>query len=259
VANLVSSFFIYGIDFQADSYFCPMNLFYTTDIRDDLAWFSDEEARHFLQVMRKREGDLLHFVDGKGTWYEGVVEETGKRHVVAKIFRREYRGSQRNFYLHLAIAPTKNMERFEWFLEKVTEIGIDEITPLECEHSERGKIRPDRLVKILVAAMKQSLHASLPRLNVLTDFKSFIRQFETTSTTTRFIAHCQAQNLPHLKDNCQPGKNVTILIGPEGDFSLAEIELANYMGFLSVSLGKARLRTETAGIAACHIVNLIND
>lgn len=236
-----------------------MYLFYTNDIRDGLAWFSEEEARHFSQVLRKRKGDAIHFVDGKGGWYEGFAVETGKKHFVAEITdNKEVRG-QKNFNLHIAIAPTKNMDRFEWFLEKATEIGIDEITPLHCEHSERNKIRADRLEKILLAAMKQSLRAWLPRLNELTDFQTFISGYMPESFENRFIAHCQEDNLPHLKDQCETGKKVTILIGPEGDFSQREISLATLAGFKSVSLGKARLRTETAGIAACHIVNLLNE
>ena len=236
-----------------------MNLFYTNDIRGDHAWFSEEETRHFLQVLRKKEGDTLQFVDGRGTWLEGIVEETGKRHFVAKITGRKDHTDERKFHLHIAMAPTKNIDRFEWFLEKGTEIGISEVTPLLCEHSERGKIRTDRLEKILLAAMKQSLRAFLPQLNEPTPFKSFIANFETQPADDRFIAHCQEENLPHLKHNCSPGKNVTILIGPEGDFSTAEISRANEAGFKNISLGSARLRTETAGIVACHIINLLND
>lgn len=235
-----------------------MILFYTKEIHGDYARFTEDEARHALQVLRKSAGDGISFVDGTGGWYEGIIEETGKRHFVAKITKREQR-ARRDFRLHMAIAPTKNNDRFEWFLEKATEFGIDEITPLRCEHSERTKLRNDRLEKILLAAAKQSLKASLPVLHELTDLKTFIKNFETTGESARFITHCRDENLPHLKDNCPAGENVCILIGPEGDFSAGEIELANAAGFQSTSLGKARLRTETAGIAACLIVNLIND
>lgn len=236
-----------------------MILFYSNDIHGDYARFTEEEARHALQVLRKSAGDPVSFVDGSGGWYEGIIEETGKKHFVAKIISRKENHGQRNFHLHMAIAPTKNNDRLEWFLEKATEFGIDEITPIRCEHSERSKLRNDRLEKILLSAAKQSLKAYLPRLHDLTDFKHFIKEFETTGKGERYIAHCQDENLPHLKDNCRAGENVTILIGPEGDFSPGEIERATAAGFKSISLGKARLRTETAGIAACHIVNLIND
>jgi 16S rRNA (uracil1498-N3)-methyltransferase len=236
-----------------------MILFYSNDIRDDQAWFGEEEARHCVQVLRKKPGDALSFVDGRGNWYEGVISETGKRHFVAEIQNIVAGAGKRDFYLHLAIAPPKNMDRFEWFLEKATEIGVDEITPLTCEHSERSKIRMDRLEKILLSAMKQSLRAYLPKLNELTDFVPFIEDHFNEKNSLRFVAHCREQDLPLLKDNCQPAKNVCLLIGPEGDFSTMEIDLANQQGFKSISLGNARLRTETAGIVACHIVNLVNE
>lgn len=236
-----------------------MILFYTNSINGDYARFAEEEARHCLQVLRKSAGDPLTFVDGQGGWYEGVIDETGKRHFIAKITSRKMDFGKRDFRLHIAIAPTKNNDRLEWFLEKATEFGIDEITPLNCEYSERTKIRTDRLEKILLSAMKQSLRTYLPQLNELTNFKAFVKKIATGGPGTRFIAHCQDENLQHLKDNCSKGENVTILIGPEGDFSPAEIALANEAGFKNISLGRARLRTETAGVAACHIVNLIND
>jgi len=236
-----------------------MILFYTEDISGEFARFPEEEARHCLQVLRKSIGSDLRFVDGKGGWYEGVIVETGKRHFVAKITNTTQGLGKRDFQLHIAVAPTKNSDRLEWFFEKATEIGIDEITPFQCFHSERSKIRLDRLEKILLSGMKQSLRAYLPRLHPLTDFKTFVNGYATTGPGARFIAHCQAENLPHLKDNCPKAENVTVLIGPEGDFSPGEITLAEQAGFTGVSLGKARLRTETAALAACHIVNLINE
>lgn len=236
-----------------------MILFYTTDIRDDYAWFSEEEARHCSQVLRRKAGDVVQFLDGQGGWYEGVISEVGKRQVVVKITARKAGTDHRNFRLHLAIAPTKNIDRFEWFLEKATEIGIDEITPLQTEHSERTKLRNERLEKILLAAMKQSMRTWLPKLNELIDFEHFIRRTEILDGHARFIAHCREENLPHLKNNCPAATDVTLLIGPEGDFSQTEISLANQAGFKNISLGSARLRTETAGIVACHIINLLND
>ncbi len=236
-----------------------MNLFYTTDIRGDFAYLGEEEARHCSQVLRKKPGDTLFLVDGKGGWNEGIIDEINKREVAVKIGFSQIEKGKRDFYLHMAIAPTKNMDRFEWFLEKCTELGIDEITPLQCDHSERVKIRLDRLDKILLAAMKQSLRAYLPQLNDLTNFEAFVKKQATNVGAQRFIAHCQADNLPHLKDNCLPGNGVIILIGPEGDFSKEEIQIAEASGFKSISLGQARLRTETAGIAACHIANLLNE
>jgi len=251
-----------------------MNLFFTTDIRGSFAWFSEEESRHVLHVLRKKEGDPVQFVDGKGGFFTGVIHEVGKRHFTVKITSTQLEFGKRNFRLHLAVAPVKNVERFEWFLEKATEIGVDEITPLRCEHSERTHLRLDRLEKIVLAAVKQSLRAYLPKLDKLTDFEQFVKDFgfgisdfgsaaeirnPKSQIQNRFIAHCQKVDLPHLKNLCRAGQDVLILIGPEGDFSPAEIALAERHGFVSASLSKARLRTETAGVVACHLINLKNE
>ncbi len=198
-------------------------------------------------------------MDGKGGRYSGVVIETSKNYLIADIRTWPEEITPKTFHLHIAIAPTKNIDRFEWFLEKATELGIDEITPLQCEHSERNKIRMDRLEKILIAAMKQSLRSRLPKLNALTSFQTFISQNKKDPTIEGFIAHCSRDTLPHLMNCCRQGNDTTILIGPEGDFSQKEILMAEEAGFKGISLGKARLRTETAGIAACHIVNLLNE
>jgi len=231
-----------------------MNLFYTTDIRGNLAVFHDEEARHCTQVLRHKQGDVVHFVDGVGAFYEGVILDFTKKECSIQIQQRQEE-SPKTHRTHIAIAPTKNIDRFEWFLEKTTEIGIDEVTPLLCEHSERRQIRLDRLEKILIAAMKQSLKATLPKLNDLTSFGEFISQ---NTDQQSFIAYLGEESNPHLKDVCQPNQSVMVLIGPEGDFSPKEIQIALGHGFTGVSLGESRLRTETAGIVACHIINLIN-
>lgn len=234
-----------------------MNLFYTTDIQGELIFLPEAEARHAVQVLRLREGDVIIVVDGRGGWYEGVIVETGKRRCVARIEEQRQEVGKRPFRVHLAIAPTKNINRFEWCLEKATEIGVDEITPLLCFHSERRHLRPDRLEKVLVAAMKQSLKAYLPRLNDLTRIEDFLDG--PFNDQQCFIAHLGEATKGHLKDNYRPGENVTILIGPEGDFSPDEIEAALQQGFTGVTLGKSRLRTETAGVVACHIVQLMNE
>ncbi len=231
-----------------------MYLFYTKNIEGDLAFLEDEEARHCVQVLRRKPGDAVSFVDGLGTFYEGNIIEVSKKSCVIQINDRKSE-PERGFRVHVAIAPTKNNDRFEWFLEKATEIGIDEITPLRCEHAERKRIRLDRLEKILIAAMKQSLKATLPKLNELIDFADFIANAKADQ---QFIAHLGEEPTPHLQDACQPQRSVLVLIGPEGDFSPAEIELALKSQYASVSLGDSRLRTETAGVVACHIVNLKN-
>lgn len=239
-------------------YFCTMILFYCNDINGDFAYFSEEETKHCTQVLRKKQGDNVHFIDGVGHWYEGQIEELSKRQVVVKIKARHVGTDHTGFRLHMAVAPLKNMDRFEWFMEKATEIGVDEITPLLTEHTERSKLRYDRLEKIILSAAKQCLRTRLPKLNELVDFEDFIKKFETNSPGIRFVPHCHSANLPHLKNNCPPSANVTILIGPEGDFSLAEVQEAIARGFLEVSLGANRLRTETAGIVACHTIHLVN-
>lgn len=234
-----------------------MNLFYTNNIEENIAILPETEARHCVQVLRKRVGDAIQFVDGNGGFYEGFIDETGKKKCIIKIEKQIQNFGKRNHYLHIAIAPTKNIDRFEWFLEKATEIGIDEITPLYCEHSERKRIRLDRLEKVILSAMKQSLKAYLPKLNDLTKFNDFILNIKRDKEP-KFIAHCEKGEKTHLKNNSLNGENVTILVGPEGDFSPAEIKKANQHDFGSISLGTSRLRTETAGIVACNIVNLLN-
>lgn len=228
-------------------------LFYTPRIENGFVYIGEEESRHLLAVLRRKVGDPLQTTDGRGNFYETEITETGKRHAVARIISTVAAPAERPFKLHLAIAPTKQIERFEWLLEKATEIGIDEISPLLCKHSERTTIRVDRLEKILVSAMKQSLRASLPKLNELTPFQSFVK---AASGACKRIAWCTEANLPHLSEAITPGSDIVIAIGPEGDFSQTEIDLALEHGFTGVSLGAARLRTETAGIMAVAAVNL---
>ena len=234
-----------------------MQLFYTENIENGFINLEAEEARHCAQVLRKQIGDSIQVIDGKGNWYEAVLEECSKKKCLARI-TSEKEENLRDFKIHIAIAPTKNISRFEWFLEKATELGIDEITPLLCQRSERKVVRLDRLNKILVAAMKQSLKASLPQLNELTKFKDFVKNTET-GNNQNFIAHCEESVKVPLTENYKAGKNVCILIGPEGDFSAEEINLALENGFKAVSLGESRLRTETAGLVACHTIHLMNE
>lgn len=235
-----------------------MIIFFCNDIHGDLAYFSEEETKHCTQVLRKKMGDAVQFIDGVSHWYEGQICEVNKRQVVVKIVAQHIGTDHVNFKLHMAVAPLKSMDRFEWFLEKATEIGVDEITPFHTEHTERSKLRYDRLEKIILSAAKQCLRTRLPILNELIDFEDFIKKYETSSSISRFIPHCHVPNLPHLKNNCRAGADVTVLIGPEGDFSLEEVKLAIANGFQEVGLGANRLRTETAGIVACHTVHLAN-
>jgi len=231
-----------------------MILFYTSDIQGTTAILHTEEARHCTQVVRKRVGEVIPIVDGKGSYYEATIIEITKKTCVTKIIKQDPSFSKRNFHLHIGIAPTKNMDRLEWFVEKATEIGIDEITPILCQRSERRRVRIDRLEKKALSAMKQSLKATLPIVNDLTLFKEAIQIKDTNSL--KMIA--QGAAAIALQDNYQAKKNVYILIGPEGDFTNDEMEAALTAGFQGVNLGRNRLRTETAGLVACHTANLLN-
>lgn len=231
----------------------PVMLFYSTHIENGFVRLEEEESRHLLTVLRRKVGDRLQLTDGKGWFYEAEIAEAGKRHALARIVSRHAAPPERAARLHLAIAPTKQMERFEWFLEKATEIGVDEITPLLCQRSERDRVRTDRLEKILVSAMKQSLRARLPQLNDPTPFRQMV---DRAATAQSFIAWCSADPLPHLQSLLLPGIDTLIAIGPEGDFSPEEVKIALAKGFKGVGLGAARLRTETAGIFAVSVFNL---
>lgn len=233
-----------------------MNIFYTPDIIGEKYTLEESESKHCVRVLRYSKGDQLVMVDGKGGRYQAVITDPNPKRCAVEIFRAVPNFEKRNYRLHMAVAPTKNIDRFEWFLEKATEIGIDEITPLLCEHSERKQIKIDRLEKVMVAAMKQSLKAFLPKLNNLTNFDSFLKN---TNFKNRFIAHCEEGEKPYLFNVVEPKQNVLILIGPEGDFSLSEIGAALENGFREISLGSSRLRTETAGVVGTQIINLVNE
>ncbi len=233
-----------------------MQLFYVPNISGAEVVLNETESKHAVRVLRLQNGFRVNLIDGKGGFYEAEIADANPKKCRLSIVKSTKDFGKKDFNLHIAIAPTKNNDRFEWFLEKATEIGIDEITPLLTSHSERKSINHERLEKILVSAMKQSLKAYLPKLNHLTSVKELIfnNKFEN-----KFIAYCDDIQKIHLKDLVQKGKDTLILIGPEGDFSPDEIQMAIENGFKVVSLGEARLRTETAGIVACHIVNLANE
>ncbi len=235
-----------------------MQLFFTTDIRGNLAYFDETESRHLTQVLRRKEGDSVQFTDGQGQLFLGEIIEVGKRNCVVAIKETTTNFEARPFRLHMAIAPTKNMDRFEWFLEKATEIGIDEITPLICKRSERTVVKTERLKGVLASAMKQSLKAYLPKMNEAVDFQQFMKQ-TFAEGEQKFIAYCNDAERRPLSIKYEKSKNVVLLIGPEGDFTEAEVASAFKKNFVGVSLGNSRLRTETAGVVACHTVNLLNE
>ena len=230
-------------------------MFYCPDILHSFT-LSEEESQHAVRVLRLQAGDELEVVDGAGGYYFAVVTNPHPKHCEFQIKETITEYGKRDYRLHIAIAPTKNIERLEWFIEKCTEIGIDEITPVICRFSERKIIKPERLEKIIVSAAKQSLKAYFPILNPMCSFRDFIQQ---TTVSQKFIAHCYEQDKQLLQRVYQKSSDAVILIGPEGDFSLEEVQAAIQHQFQPVSLGSSRLRTETAGIAACHTVALMNE
>jgi 16S rRNA (uracil1498-N3)-methyltransferase len=228
-----------------------MQLFYIQNPESEII-LSAEESKHATKVLRKKEGDILNFTDGKGGFYKAKITVADTRKCRLEIISSEQKEKQHNYHLHIAIAPTKNMDRFEWFLEKATEIGIDEITPIICSRSERKVIKTERCNRILLSAMKQSLKFHVPKLNEAISLNDFIKQdFEGT----KYIAHCEEGNKTELKEK-KKEKRTLMLIGPEGDFSPTEIEMVLQYQFKAVSLGTSRLRTETAGIIAAHTINI---
>ena len=234
-----------------------MQLFYNANITENTKEFvfNKIESRHIIRVLRKQVGDQLHITNGNGFLFIAEIVIANDKKCLVNIVSATKKPTPWNYYLHIAIAPTKNIDRFEWFLEKATEIGIDEITPLLCNHSERKVIKATRLEKIIEAAMKQSLKFKLPKLNRLTAFSDFIQQdFEGEVC----IAHCEPTERQSLKEFLQPKENITILIGPEGDFSLTEIDIALQHNCKPITFGESRLRTETAGVVAVQSVSFIN-
>ena len=230
-------------------------MFYCPDILHSFT-LSEEESQHAVRVLRLQTGDELELVDGAGGYYKAVISNPHPKHCEFVIKETFTEFGKRDYRLHIAIAPTKNIERLEWFIEKCTEIGIDEITPVICRFSERKIIKPERLEKIIVSAAKQSLKAYFPILNPMCSFRDFIQQ---TTVSQKFIAHCYEQDKQLLQRVYQKSSDAVILIGPEGDFSPEEVQAAIQHQFQPVSLGSSRLRTETAGIAACHTVALMNE
>lgn len=231
-----------------------MHVFYTPDIQIQPELPADEAA-HAVRVLRLQSGDEVMLTDGKGNFYRAEIGAATPKRCLVNILETLPQEPLWTGHLHIAMAPTKNMDRTEWFAEKATEIGFDELTFLNCRFSERKVIKTERIAKILVSALKQSLKARLPRLNEMTDFNKFIA---LPFQGQKFIAHCYEGEKPLLKDVVRRGEDALVLIGPEGDFSEEEVEKATAHGFVPISLGRSRLRTETAALMACHILNLQN-
>jgi len=235
-----------------------MNIFYAPDITKDNYTFSETESKHIVRVLRLKSGELIDIIDGKGSFYTAkIISENPKKcQVVVETVEENY--NKRDFNLSIAIAPTKNNDRFEWFCEKATEIGIDKIIPMISFQSERRNIKPDRFKKKIISAVKQSLKAYMPEFTEFVKFKDLI---EKDFDGKKYIAHCNdaVKEIHHLKNIYKKGENVLVLIGPEGDFTLEEVEQAIENGFEEITISKSRLRTETAGIVTAEIINLINE
>jgi 16S rRNA (uracil1498-N3)-methyltransferase len=233
-----------------------MHLFYTPDIADSpIYYLSEEESKHCIRVLRLQLNDHVQLIDGRGGLYEAEIIDIHPKKVALKLLSLQSEYGKRNHYLHIAVAPTKNIERLEWFLEKATEIGINEISLMICQRSERKEAKAERLNKIITSAIKQSLKAYQPQLNEPTPFHKLISQ---PFDGQKFIAHCEPGNKLDLRKQLKLQGRYLVLIGPEGDFSPKEIEDALQNGFEPITLGNSRLRTETAALEACFEINFLN-
>lgn len=233
-----------------------MQLFYAPDLTGDHYTLEEQESKHVIKVLRMRSGDTLMLTDGKGKLCTAELVNEDPRRCAVRIVEVKEDLGKKNFHLHIGIAPTKNINRFEWFLEKATEIGIDEITPMICQRSERKVVKKERLNKVITSAMKQSLKAYHPVLN---EARSFTELISRELSVKKYIAYVEEGEHPSLQSLYTEGEDVIILIGPEGDFSPEEVAIATQNGFEIVSLGNSRLRTETAGIVAVHTVAIANN
>ncbi len=233
-----------------------MHIFYTPYINSDVYTLSEEESKHCVKVLRMKAGENVVLIDGKGKHYTAKIIDNHPKRCSVKIIDFIEKKSRKNFKLILALAPTKNINRFEIFLEKVTEIGVDEIIPFVSRYSERKNIKPERLEKVIISATKQSKAFFKPEFHNLINFDELIN---SDFTGEKYIAHCyDSDTKKHIKEVYKKNNDVLILIGPEGDFSEDEVQIAVSKGFTEVSLSDARLRTETAGIVACEIIDFMN-
>lgn len=234
-----------------------MHLFYTPDITPSHPQYflNEEESKHAVRVLRLEAGSPVQLIDGKGGLYTAEIKDAHPKRTILQITGVTTEYQKRNHYLHIAIAPTKNLDRLEWFLEKATEIGIDEISLIICQRSERKEAKTERLDKIITSAIKQSLKAYHPVLNEPIAFNKFLTQ---PFNGQKFIAHCEDRHKTNLQAELQKHGRYLILIGPEGDFSPTEIDAALDNGYKAITLGESRLRTETAALEACFEVNFLN-
>lgn len=230
-------------------------LFYQPNIPEGVRHLDADESRHCVKVLRKRVGDTIRITDGRGQFYDAVIAQADARQCTFEI-RGSETEARTGRKVHIAISPTKNQDRIEWFVEKATEIGIDKITLMRCRNTERSTVKAERLHRVMVSAMKQSMKATLPELTE--DVVPFDDVVHNATEPGKFIAYVDSANPLHLRDALVAGQDCCILIGPEGDFSAEELSLALSHGFQAVSLGRSRLRTETAGVVACVMANALS-
>ena len=233
-----------------------MQIFYAPDISGSTYTLDENESKHLISVLRMSKGAEVKLIDGKGNLYTGIIEDPDQKKCTIGISAEIKDFEKRNYSLHIAISPLKNPERFEWFIEKSVEIGVDEITPIICKNTEKPGIKTQRINNLIISAMKQSLKAKKTVFNESCTFSEFIK---TQTGNYRMIAHCNpAINRKSISEVCPKNESSVILIGPEGDFTAEEISQASGNGYIPIHLGSSRLRTETAGVAACHSVYFIN-
>jgi 16S rRNA (uracil1498-N3)-methyltransferase len=231
-----------------------MNIFIAT-VEQKLATLTSEESWHCAKVLRKKSGDSIQLIDGLGNFFEAILEIVSDKKCTAKVTSGPILQPKRNYYLHLAIAPTKQIDRIEWMIEKAVEIGIDEISFISCHNSERTVIKTERIIKIVESAVKQSLQAYLPKVNGLVSFKEIVG---SSRAEQNFIAHCYEANKVNIKSVDFKNKTSLILIGPEGDFSRDEVDVALKNNFKELSIGINRIRTETAGLYVCQAASILS-
>ncbi len=233
-----------------------MNLFYLADPQNDICILDKEESMHCVKVMRMKQGSEIFLTDGNGFLFKAILLNPDPKGCVVQIIERTKSQHDSGAFLHIAVAPTKNMARFEWFLEKATEIGVHEITPVFCKHSERSIIKTDRLHKIIISAAKQSLKTRFPKLSEPITFNDLMK---ISFLGQKFIAYCNGNERRGLHQSYRKNENMLILIGPEGDFDNTETALALESGFEAIILGENRLRTETAALYACCAFHFLNE
>lgn len=231
-----------------------MNIF-IADIENAKAFLHADESWHCCKVLRKKAGDKVSLIDGKGVYAEGILDLVSEKSCTVQLTMKPILKAKRNYHLHLAIAPTKQIDRIEWMLEKAVEIGLDEISFIQCKNSERVNLKIDRIQKIVESATKQSLQAYLPKVNDLLSFEAFVKQ---NNTQQKFLAHCHQSSKTAIHSIQFINHNSLVMIGPEGDFTDEEVILANKQQIMAIDLGENRLRTETAGLYVCMAAALLS-